>query len=132
MNALSAIAFVAERKIEEAIAQGEFDNLPGMGRPLELEDLSHLPPDMRMAYTILKNSGYLENAPEKNKPLSVRDMLSSATAERTCYAKMQRLKVMMARVERAKEEAGAQNPEHDGQTASPDDSPYFEKLLSRV
>lgn len=58
---LSAIALIAERRITEAMAEGLFDNLPGRGRPLALEDLSHLAPEVRLAYTILKNSGFLED-----------------------------------------------------------------------
>ena len=50
---------IAERKIAEAIAAGEFDGLPGAGRPLELDDDSHVPEDLRAAYRILKNAGYV-------------------------------------------------------------------------
>jgi hypothetical protein len=48
---------IAERKIAEAIAAGELDNLPGAGRPLALEDDSHVPEDLRAAYRVLKNAG---------------------------------------------------------------------------
>ena len=51
--------FLAERRIEEAIARGEFDNLPGAGRPLELDDDPLVPEDLRVAYRILKNAGYV-------------------------------------------------------------------------
>ena len=50
---------IAERKIAEAIAAGELDGLPGAGRPLELDDDSHVPEDLRAAYRILKNAGYV-------------------------------------------------------------------------
>ena len=40
-NPWSVIQFIAERRIEEAQSKGVFDNLPGEGRPLEIEDLSH-------------------------------------------------------------------------------------------
>ena len=50
---------LAEKKIEEALARGELDNLPGSGRPLELDDDSHVPEDLRAAYRILKNAGYV-------------------------------------------------------------------------
>lgn len=50
---------IAERKIAEAIAAGELDDLPGAGRPLELDDDSHVPEDLRAAYRILKNAGYV-------------------------------------------------------------------------
>jgi hypothetical protein len=47
---------VAETRIREAIAQGEFDNLPGRGKPLNLEDYFSTPEDLRMAFSILKNA----------------------------------------------------------------------------
>jgi hypothetical protein len=130
MNALHAIAFVAERKIEEALAEGQFDNLPGMGKPLELEDMSHLPADMRMAYTILKNGGYLAEAPDPNKPAAMSDLLRLAPEEGRTYANMQRLKLMMLRVRKAK---ALHLPEQAGKKEhSAEDSPYLERLVSRV
>ena len=50
---------IAERRIQEAIKDGALDDLPGAGKPLILEDDSHLPEDLRMAYKILKNAGCL-------------------------------------------------------------------------
>lgn len=48
---------LVEEKISEAMANGEFDNLPGRGKPLDLEEDSHIPVELRMAYRILKRSG---------------------------------------------------------------------------
>ncbi len=53
----SVIQSIAERRIEESMARGDFDDLPGRGRPLELEDDSHVPPELRMAYKVLRNAG---------------------------------------------------------------------------
>ena len=50
---------IAEQKIAEAIARGELDNLPGAGRPLDLDDDALIPEELRLAYRILKNAGYL-------------------------------------------------------------------------
>lgn len=50
---------IAERKIAEAIARGELDDLPGAGRPLDLTDDALIPEELRMAYRILKNAGYV-------------------------------------------------------------------------
>ena len=55
----SFIASLAERRIAEAREAGAFDNLPGYGKPLTLEDDSHIPPELRMSYRILKNAGYI-------------------------------------------------------------------------
>jgi len=50
---------LAEERIREAQARGEFDHLPGAGAPLELEDWSNVPPGLRMAYQVLKRAGCL-------------------------------------------------------------------------
>jgi hypothetical protein len=50
---------IAERKIAEAIARGELDNLPGEGMPLDLGDDALVPEDLRLAYRILKNAGFV-------------------------------------------------------------------------
>jgi hypothetical protein len=50
---------LAEPRIQEAIGRGEFDNLPGTGKPLALDDDTFVPPELRIAYRVLKNAGYL-------------------------------------------------------------------------
>jgi hypothetical protein len=47
---------IAENRIREAMEQGEFDNLPGAGQPLSLEEYFSTPEDLRMAYSVLKNA----------------------------------------------------------------------------
>jgi DnaJ-like protein len=47
---------VVENRIREAIAEGKFDNLPGAGERLDLEEYFSTPEDLRMAYSILKNA----------------------------------------------------------------------------
>jgi DnaJ homologue, subfamily C, member 28, conserved domain len=50
---------IAENRILEAIEAGLFDNLQGKGQPLNLEDDSHIPLELRMAYKIMKNADCL-------------------------------------------------------------------------
>ena len=47
---------LAEERIKEAQRAGAFDNLPGKGKPLDLEDLSWVPEDLRIGYLVLKNA----------------------------------------------------------------------------
>jgi hypothetical protein len=54
-----ALDFLAEQKLAEAVSRGEFDDLPGAGRPLDLEEDPLVPQDLRMAFRILKNAGYV-------------------------------------------------------------------------
>ena len=53
------IGRIAERKIQEAIEEGKFDNLPGKGKPLVFDDDPATPPHLRMANKVLKNAGVL-------------------------------------------------------------------------
>ena len=46
----------ADEKIKEAIAKGEFDNLPGKGKPLNLDAYFATPENLRMGYSILKSA----------------------------------------------------------------------------
>jgi hypothetical protein len=45
-----------EEKIQEAIARGEFDNLPGEGRPIDLTENPFVPAEWRLAYKTLKDN----------------------------------------------------------------------------
>lgn len=54
-----ALDFIAERRILQAIARGDFDDLPGAGRALALDDDPLVPPETRMALRVLKNAGFV-------------------------------------------------------------------------
>lgn len=56
MNLLDQIA---EARIQEAVDRGELCGLPGEGKPLQLDDDSAIPEELRAAYRILKNAGFL-------------------------------------------------------------------------
>jgi hypothetical protein len=50
---------LAEHHIQQARERGEFDNLPGSGRPLILEDEALVPEELRAGFRLLKNAGFL-------------------------------------------------------------------------
>jgi hypothetical protein len=54
---MDIFARIAERRIREAMENGEFENLEGMGKPITFEDETMIPEDLRMVYRILKNAG---------------------------------------------------------------------------
>ena len=56
MSGLMLFDFLAEARIEEAIAQGMLDNLPCAGKPLILADDRLVPEGLRAAYRILMNA----------------------------------------------------------------------------
>ena len=50
---------IAEARIDEAVDRGELTGLAGEGKPLQLDDDSLVPAELRMGYRILKNAGFL-------------------------------------------------------------------------
>lgn len=50
--------FSIEEIIRQAIEEGEFDDLPGKGKPLQIEQNPHQDPDWRATHHILKSSGF--------------------------------------------------------------------------
>lgn len=81
----------AERHILDAQRQGEFDNLPGSGQPLMLDDDSHVPAELRAGYRMLKNAGFLPPELEQRKEaVELAQLLNSVrqgTAEHTDYSR---------------------------------------------
>jgi hypothetical protein len=83
---------IAERKIREAQEKGEFDNLPGKGKPLQLEDDSQVPEELRLAYKILKNADCLPPELELKKDIiRMEEMLRGVQDVKEKYRLMKKL-----------------------------------------
>jgi DnaJ homologue, subfamily C, member 28, conserved domain len=77
---------IVEQRIREAVEKGEFDNLPGKGKPIPLEDDSHVPEELRLAYKLLKNADCLPpELMEKKEILQMEDMLAAIPDEKERY-----------------------------------------------
>lgn len=61
---------LVEARISDAQARGEFDNLPGAGEALQLEDDTLVPAELRAAYRLLKNAGYLPPAVQMRREIA--------------------------------------------------------------
>ena len=89
---------IVEQRIAEACARGEFENLPGMGAPLELDDDTLVPAELRAAYRVLKNAGFLP--PELAVHAEIREVeqmlpMLEDDAERRCM--LARLNFLLSR-----------------------------------
>lgn len=67
---MGVIDWLVENKISEALARGELDDLPGAGRPLALDDDALVPEDLRLAYRILKNAGFVPPEVEARREIA--------------------------------------------------------------
>src|ERR671924_2303072 len=85
---VEVIAHLAESKIRAAMARGEFDNLPGRGKPLPLEDLSRVPPDLRMGFKLLCNAGCLPPELEARKEVARLGALVATAGDRREQARL--------------------------------------------
>ena len=88
---------IAEEKIREAQRAGAFDDLPGKGKPLILEDTSWVPEDLRIGYHILKNAHVLPPEAELRKDIhTLEDLLKHVEdeGERRALAKSIQSKVI--------------------------------------
>lgn len=88
---------IVEERILEAQKAGMFDNLPGRGKPLRLEDQTWVPEDLRMAYHILKNARVLPPEAELLKEIhTIEDLLQYVEdeGERKAMAKSIQWKII--------------------------------------
>ncbi len=101
---------LVERRIEAAMARGEFDHLPGAGRPLALDDDPLVPAELRVAYRLLKNAGCvppeLEQIARINRLLGTISRADLADGERSAGAR--RLRALLIELELAGRTATAQ------------------------
>jgi len=96
---IRAIAAVAEERIRQAQEQGVFENLPGSGRPLDADDAAHVPPELRMAWRLLKNGGYLDetHAADRERCANLDGLLGNNHTERRTLRRMLKLQVIESR-----------------------------------
>ena len=80
---MDLFAVIAERRILEAMERGEFDDLPGKGKPLNLgDDDPMVPEELRMAFRMLKNADLLPPELELRKEiLRLQDLLDAVQDE---------------------------------------------------
>ncbi len=101
MSPLSAIQIIAERRIEEALREGLLQVDHWRNRPLPEEDLRLVPEDLRMAYKILKNAGYLPPEVEARKEIHRLEELIAATEdEHTRVSQLRKLDFLIMKLNR--------------------------------
>ncbi|MED4018326.1 DUF1992 domain-containing protein [Sutcliffiella cohnii] len=69
---------LTDDRIRKAYEEGEFENLPGYGKKLQLEDLSNVPPEMRMANKMMKNAGMMEEQQVRSEIEYIEDLIKNA------------------------------------------------------
>ncbi|MGZ0753300.1 DnaJ family domain-containing protein [Kluyvera sichuanensis] len=113
---------LAERHITDAQRKGEFDNLPGQGEPLVLDDDSAVPEALRSGYRLLKNAGCLPPELEQRKQaVELADLLKGIRREDARYQELSR---RLALMELKLQQAGLSTDFLRGD--------YADKLMSKI
>jgi hypothetical protein len=90
---------LAEDRIEKAQREGLFDNLPGKGKPLNLDDDIGVPEDLRLTFKILKNSNCLPIEMELQKEIyNLQQLINAAIDPETRREMHRELNFLMLRL----------------------------------
>jgi len=77
-----SIESAIEQKIREAMERGEFDNLAGCGKPLDLDAYFNTPEDLRMAFSMLKSNDFVPEEVDILKEIAdLKEQISTTTDE---------------------------------------------------
>ncbi len=91
---------IADQRIVEAMERGEFENLEGTGKPIELEDDSLVPVENRLANRVLRNAGYLpEEVRLRNDIARLERLIREDANERIRAGALKRLDLLRMRLE---------------------------------
>ncbi|MCS7150711.1 MAG: DUF1992 domain-containing protein [Caldimicrobium sp.] len=111
---------IAEERISEAIERGDFDDLELKGKPLDLKEDPFVPEELRIAYRMLKNAGFLPKEVELKKEI---EKLEEALDEdhQEALGKIKKLSVLLL---------------HLGQMRSKplyvEDEEYYAKIVEKI
>jgi hypothetical protein len=116
---LNLFEWLAEQRLEQAAREGAFDDLPGCGKPLDLEDDALVPAELRMAHRILKNAGFAPPEIEaRREAANLRALIAAASDDDARRRAVTRLALLEASLD-AKGGARVSDPR------------YFDKLIAR-
>jgi len=120
---IEAIQLIAERKIREALQEGRLQIEGWRNRPLPMSNDSLVPAELRMAYKILKNAGYLPPEIETRKEIrQLEDMLATCEDEYTRVRQIKKLNYLILKLNTMQGDGGNIEGQED----------YYRKIVERI
>ncbi len=114
---------IVEERIQKALKNGDFDNLPGAGKPLAIPEDSHIPEDLRLAYKILRNADCLPPEVELRKEIrKTEDLLAGMADTAQKYRVMKKLNFLIMKL----------NTMRNGAVELDIPEKYMEKITDRM
>ena len=121
---INALATIAEKKIAQAIAEGKLEVEGWKNKPLPLEDENgFVPDDLKMAYKILKNSGYVPPEVETRKEVHrLEELISRTEDSRQRVKQMRKLHVLLMKLD----------AQRTGTSSIENDDRYYQKIVEHI
>ncbi len=99
---------IVEAIIKDAMERGDFDNLPGKGKPIDLSEYFETPEEIRLAHSLLKNAGMTSREVDLLKEIArlrqvrqaVHEERKKADLENQIRQKQMEFRLMMERQKR--------------------------------
>jgi len=93
-----------ESRIKKAQNEGAFEDLPGSGQPIDLEDDRHIPEDLRMAHKVLKNADCLPPEVQLRKEIrTTEDLLTGMTDTVQRYRTIKKINFLILKLNTLRE-----------------------------
>ncbi len=120
---LPSLYQIAEQRIAKAIEDGTLKTDGWKNRPLPLDNDSFVPEDLKMAYKILKNGGYVPPEIEVRKEIqNLEDLIIKTEDSHQRVKQMKKLDVLMRKVDAMRSKTSS--IEHD--------EAYYRKIVERI
>ena len=120
---MDSLSFIAEQKIAKAMQERDFNSPKWKNKPLPLDDDSFVPDDLKMAYKILKNSGYLPPEIEDRKEVKrLEDLIASTEDEHERLKQMKKLNVLLMKIDAQRPTPANINSQQE----------YYQKVVERI
>ncbi len=120
---MDILAVIAEQKILQAMQERDLSDSKYKYKPLPLEDDSFVPDDLKMAYKILKNSGFLPPEIEERKEVKrLEDLITSTSDEGERLRQMKKLDVLLMKINAKRPFSSSISSQHD----------YYRNIVERI
>ena len=96
---MDSLRLIAERKIAQAIKEGTLNTEGWKGRPLPMEDDHLIPADLKMAYKMLKNAGFVPPEIEAKKKIhKLEEMIAQTEDEHVRIKQLKKLDILLLKL----------------------------------
>lgn len=120
---MDSLMMIAEQRIAQAMQEKDFNSPKWKNKPLPLDDDRFVPDDLKMAYKILKNSGYLPPEIEDRKEVTrLEDLIAATTDEHERLKQMKKLNVLLMKLDAKRPNSTSISSQHD----------YYRQVVERI